>query len=113
FGSRAGLIDAVRARHETPVDQHRAHLVARLPEPGQRTTRQLVEAHIKPLAAEMLRSPPSSWARLSELLADQPPPDVAGSALPGLMVAHLGHLPEPEAAGRGALTVRDPKSTTL
>src|ERR1700722_18599040 len=50
FGSRGGLIDAVRGRHETPVDQHRAHLVPRLPEPGQRTTRQLVEAHIQPLA---------------------------------------------------------------
>ena len=73
FASRAGLIDAVRERHETPIAQHRQHLIARLPGPGDRTTRQLVEAYIQPLAAEMLRCAPSYWARLSEmLLADQP-----------------------------------------
>ena len=102
FASRAGLIDAVCARHNTPVAQHRQHLVARLPGPGERTTRQLVEAHIQPLAAEMLRCSPSYWARLSEmLLADQPPTELLD-----LMVAHLTHLPEAEAVGRVALTVR-------
>jgi len=107
FASRAGLIDAVRERHETPIAQHRQHLIARLPEPGQRTTRQLVEAYIQPLTAEMLRCAPSYWARLAELLlADQP---LRFSVLPELlelMVAHLGHLPEPEAADRVGLTVR-------
>jgi AcrR family transcriptional regulator len=123
FGSRAGLIAAVCERHETPVAQHRLHLIARLPGPGERTTRQLVEAHVQPVAAEMLRCSPSYWARLSEmLLADQSlrfsrdiepvgqaprqRPDPAPTELPGLMVAHLSHLPEPEAAGRVALTVR-------
>jgi AcrR family transcriptional regulator len=131
FGSRAGLIAAVCERHETPVAQHRLHLIARLPGPGERTTRQLVEAHVRPVAAEMLRCSPSYWARLSEmLLADQSlrfgrdiepvgqaprqrpdpaprqRPDPAPTELPGLMVAHLSHLPEPEAAGRVALTVR-------
>jgi len=121
FASRAGLIDAVRERHETPVAQHRRHLIARLPGPGERTTRQLVDAHIQPLAAEMLRCAPSHWARLNEmLLADQPlrprrdaappprhqRPGAAPAELLDLMVAHLSQLPEPEAAGRVALTVR-------
>jgi AcrR family transcriptional regulator len=124
FASRAGLIDAVCERHETPVAQHRQHLIARLPGSGERTTRQLVEAHVQPLAAEMLRCSPSHWARLSEILgADQPlwpgraagpsghhwperREDVVLSELLELMVAHLSHLPEPEAAGRVALTVR-------
>jgi AcrR family transcriptional regulator len=124
FASRAGLIDAVCERHETPVAQHCRHLIARLPGPEDRTTRQLVEAHVQPLAAEMLRCAPSYWARLSEtLLADQPlrfspgtepsvhprPRQRADSVLSELlelMVAHLSHLPEQEAAGRVALTVR-------
>jgi AcrR family transcriptional regulator len=136
FASRAGLIDAVCERHETPIAQHRRHLIARLPGPGNRTTRQLVEVHVRPLAAEMLRCAPSYWARLSEtLLADRPlwfshgidpsvqpgPPLQSGPSVqsgPGprgdtvlsclfeLMVAHLSHLPEPEAAGRVALTIR-------
>ena len=33
FASRAGLIDAVCERHETPIAQHRQHLIARLPGP--------------------------------------------------------------------------------
>jgi AcrR family transcriptional regulator len=124
FASRAGLIDAVRERHETPIARHRQHLIARLPRPEDRTTRQLVEAHIRPVAAEMLRCSPSYWARLSEmLLADQPlrfSRDIEPSADPRprqhadtvlselleLMVAHLRHLPEREAVGRVALTVR-------
>jgi AcrR family transcriptional regulator len=114
FESRAGLIDAVRERHETPIAQHRQHLIARLPGPDGQTTRQLVEAHVQPLAAEMLRCPPSSWARLNELLTmDQPlrfggGPDTVLSKLLELMAAHLCHhrLPEPEAVGRVALTVR-------
>jgi AcrR family transcriptional regulator len=124
FASRAGLIDAVRERHETPIAQHRQHLVARLPEPGDRTTRQLVEAQIQPLAAEMLRCAPSYWARLTELLlVDEPlrfgrgigpsphpgpqqQADSIQSGLLDLMVAHLSHLPESEAVDRVALTVR-------
>ena len=124
FASRAGLIDAVRERHENPIAEHRRHLIARLPRPGDRTTRQLVEAHIQPLAAEMLRCDPSYWARLSEmLLLDQPlwfshgnesparprpqrRADTAASELLQLMVAHLSHLPELEAVDRAALTVR-------
>lgn len=122
FASRAGLIDAVRERHETPIAQHRRQLIARLPVPAERTTRQLVEAHVQPLAAEMLRCAPSYWARLSEtLLMDRPlspgiepstytrPRQQGDTTLPELhelMVAHLGHLPESEAVGRVALTVR-------
>jgi AcrR family transcriptional regulator len=124
FASRAGLIDAIRERHETPVAQHRRHLIARLPALEDRTTRQLVEAHVQPLAAEMLRSAPSHWARLSEiLLMDQPlryrhgiePPVCSGPRQPAdttlhellkLMVSHLSHLPELEAVSRVALTVR-------
>jgi AcrR family transcriptional regulator len=125
FASRAGLIDAVRERHESPIAEHRQHLIARLPGPEHRTTRQLVEAHIQPLTAEMMRCAPSYWARLSEmLLRDQPlrfspgiepsaysrPPrqraDTAESELLELMVAHLSHLPEPEAVGRVGLTIR-------
>lgn len=67
---------------------------------------------------------PSYWARLSEmLLADnllrfsrgtepsarsrpQQPAGTGQSELPELMVAHLSHLPEPEAVGRVTLTVR-------
>jgi AcrR family transcriptional regulator len=124
FASRAGLIDAVCERHETPIAQHRQYLMARLPGPEDRTTRQLVEAHIQPLAAEMLHCAPSYWARLSEmLLVDQPlrfsrdiepsvhprpqqRADTVLSELLELMVAHLSHLPELEAADRVALTVR-------
>ena len=124
FASRAGLIDAVCERHETPIAQHRQHLIARLPGPEDRKTRQLVEAHVQPLAAEMLRCAPSYWARLSEmLLVDQSlrfGHEAGPSVLPGqhqragtvlsqlleLMTAHLSHLPEPEAADRVALTVR-------
>jgi AcrR family transcriptional regulator len=124
FTSRAGLIDAVCERHETPIAQHREYLIARLRGPAERTSRELVEAHIQPLAAEMLRCAPSHWARLSELLlVDQPlrfsrdtgpaadprPRQRAGAVLSELlelMLAHLGHLPEPEAADRVALTVR-------
>jgi len=124
FASRAGLIDAVCERHETPIAQHRQYLIARLPGPEDRTTRQLVEAHVQPLAAEMLRCAPSYWARFSEmLLVDQPlrfSRDVVSSVHPRpqqrastvlsdlleLMVAHLSHLPELEAADRVALTVR-------
>jgi AcrR family transcriptional regulator len=124
FASRAGLIDEVCERHETPVARHRQHLIARLPGPAERTTRQLVEAHVQPLAAEMLRCSPSHWARLSEILAADPPPrpgrvagpsghpwpqqreDAVLSELLELMVAHLSHLPEPEAVSRVALTVR-------
>src|SRR5271155_3620559 len=110
FASRAGLIDAVCEQHETPIAEHRRHLIARLPGPRDRTTRQLVEAHIQPLAAEMLRCAPSYWARLSEmLLLDQPlwsacdigpraharsqqPADTVPSELLELMVAHLSTL---------------------
>jgi len=124
FASRAGLIDAVRERHETPIAQHRQQLIARLPGPKERTTRQLVEAHIQPLATEMLRCAPSYWARLTEmLLADEPlwfGRGIEPSAHPGpqqqadsiqselleLMVAHLRDLPESEAVARVALTVR-------
>jgi TetR/AcrR family transcriptional regulator, regulator of cefoperazone and chloramphenicol sensitivity len=126
FASRAGLIDAVRERHETPIAQHRQHLIARLPGPGDLTTRQLVEAQIQPLAAEMLRCAPSYWARLTELLlvdeplrfgrgiersvhsapAPQQQADSIQSELLDLMVAHLSHLPESEAVDRVALTVR-------
>ena len=124
FGSRAGLIEAIRERHETPIAEHRHHLIARLPRPEDLTTRQLAEAHIQPLTAEMLRSTPSYWARFTEmLLLDQPlqltrdieRPAPAHPEAPGrpalsdlfdLFVAHLNHLPEPEAAGRVALTIR-------
>jgi AcrR family transcriptional regulator len=124
FASRAGLIDAVCERHETPIAQHRQQLIARLPRPADRTTRQLVEAHIQPLAAEMLRCAPSYWARLTEmLLADEPlwfgrgvepagrpaphqGADSIQSELLELMVAHLRQLPESEAVDRVALTVR-------
>jgi AcrR family transcriptional regulator len=121
FGSRAGLIDALCERHQTPIAQHRRHLIARLPRPGDLTTRQLVEAHIQPLATEMLRCEPSYWARLSDmLLADESlfsgrgtsawhrpqRADPVLSELLDLMVTHLGHLPEPEAVSRVALTVR-------
>jgi TetR/AcrR family transcriptional regulator, regulator of cefoperazone and chloramphenicol sensitivity len=124
FASRAGLIEAVCERHETPIAQHRQYLIARLPAPGDRTTRQLVEAHIQPLAAELLRCAPSYWARLSEmLLLDQPlwstcdvgpraharsqqPADTVPSELLELMVAHLSTLPDLEAADRVALTIR-------
>jgi AcrR family transcriptional regulator len=122
FASRAGLIDAVRERHEAPIAQHRRQLIARLPGPAERTTRQLVEAHVQPPAAEMLRCAPSYWARLSEtLLMERPlrfsrdiepsvyagqPGDTTLPELHELMVAHLGHLPESEAVGRVALTVR-------
>jgi AcrR family transcriptional regulator len=100
FASRAALIDAVCERHETPIAQHRSHLIARLPGPAERTTRQLVEAHIQPLAAEMSRRTPSYWARIGELLqSDCRRADAALSALTELMVAHLSHLPGPEAAG--------------
>jgi AcrR family transcriptional regulator len=124
FASRAGLIGAVCERHETPIAQHRRYLIARLPGPEDRTTRQLVEAHVQPLAAEMLHCAPSYWARLSELLLAGRPlrfsrdaepaahsrpqrrADAVRSELLELMVAHLSHLPEPEAADRVALTVR-------
>jgi AcrR family transcriptional regulator len=124
FGSRAGLVSAIRDRHEMPIAQHRHHLISRLPGHGDRTTRQLAEAHIQPLTAEMLRCTPSYWARFTEmLLLDQPlqftrdiegpapaQPDAAGrpafADLFDLTVAHLTHLPEPEAAGRVALTIR-------
>jgi AcrR family transcriptional regulator len=105
FGSRGGLVDAVCERHEIPIAQHRQHLIARLPGPEDRTTRQLVEAHIQPLAAEMTRCAPSYWARLSEMLVDQRADPVLSELLE-LMVAHLSHLPGPEAADRVALTVR-------
>jgi len=124
FGSRAGLIDAVCEQHETPIARHRQHLIARLPGSGERTTRQLVEAHIQPLAAEMLRCAPSYWARLTEmLLVDEPlrfsrgvepsghprphqRDDAALSELLELMVAHLSQLGEPEAVDRVALSIR-------
>jgi TetR/AcrR family transcriptional regulator, regulator of cefoperazone and chloramphenicol sensitivity len=124
FGSRAGLVEAVRERHEIPIAQHRQHLIARLPGLGNRSTRQLVEAYVQPLAAEMLRSAPSYWARLSEiLLAGQPlwfsrggePPaspqprqraDPVLAELLELMVAQLSHLPELEAVGRVVLAVQ-------
>ena len=124
FASRAGLIDAVCERHETAIALHRQHLIARLPGPEDRTTRQLVEAHIQPLEAEVLRCAPSYWARVNEmLLVDQSLPfspdigpsvchrlpqraDPVLSELLDLMVAHLSPLPEPEAVGRVALTVR-------
>src|ERR1700749_2939298 len=66
FASRAGLIDAVCERHETPIAQHREHLIARLRRPGGPTTRQLVEAYVQPLAVERLRYAPSYWARFNE-----------------------------------------------
>jgi TetR/AcrR family transcriptional regulator, regulator of cefoperazone and chloramphenicol sensitivity len=124
FGSRAGLIDAVCEQHEVPIAQHRQYLIARLPGPDDRTTRQLVEAHIQPLAAEMTRCAPSYWALLSEMLVVEHPPRSGRSPEPPgqlgpqpradpvlaelleLMVAHLSHLPEPEATDRVALTVR-------
>jgi AcrR family transcriptional regulator len=124
FGSRAGLMDAIREQHETPIAQHRRHLISRLPGPAYRTTRQLVEAHIQPVAAEMLRCTPSHWARFSEmLLLDQPlrptrdaglpvhsRPDELGrlvrSGLLDLMVARLTHLPEREAADRVDLAIQ-------
>jgi AcrR family transcriptional regulator len=124
FRSRAGLIDAIRERHDTPIAQHRRHLISRLPGPDDRTTRQLAEAYIQPLTAEMLRCTPSHWARFSEmLLLDQPLRFTRDTGLPArarpdeparpvlselleLMVAHLTHLPRLEAADRVALTIR-------
>jgi AcrR family transcriptional regulator len=120
FGSRAGLIQAIREQHETRIAAHRHHLISRLPGPEDPTTRQLVDAHVQPLAAKMLRCAPSHGARLSEMLLlderftrDMEPSlharlpraaDVVLSQLLELTVAHLGHLPEQEAAGRVALT---------
>jgi TetR/AcrR family transcriptional regulator, regulator of cefoperazone and chloramphenicol sensitivity len=124
FRSRAGLIDAIREQHETPIAQHSRYLISRLPGPEDRTTRQLVEAHIQPLTTEMLRCSPSRWARFSEmLLLDQPlrftreggrpmparpdePARAVLSELLELMVRHLTHLPELEAADRVSLTIR-------
>jgi AcrR family transcriptional regulator len=124
FGSRAGLIDAVCEQHETRIARHRQHLISRLPGPDHRTTRQLVDAHLQPLVAEMLRCAPSHWARLSEkLLLEQPLSftrniepspharlpqfvDTVLAKLLELTVAQLGHLPQPEAIGRVALIVR-------
>jgi AcrR family transcriptional regulator len=111
FVSRARLIEAVRERHEVPIAQHRQQLITRLPRPADRTTRQLVEAHVHPLAAEMLRFTPSYWARLNELLLMDEPLRFDQSPRPAddvleLMVAHLGHLPEVEAVARVGLTVR-------
>src|ERR1700735_2791063 len=124
FASRAGLIAAVCEQHERPIAEHRQHLIARLSGPEDRTTRHLVEAHVQPLAAEMLRCAPSYWARLSEmLLLDQPlwsasdigpraharsqqPADTVPSERLELMVAHLSTLPDLEAADRVALTIR-------
>jgi AcrR family transcriptional regulator len=124
FRSRAGLIDAIRERHEKPIAQHRRHLISRLPGPEDRTTRQLVEADIQPLTAEMLRCTPSHWARFSELLLlDQPlrltlgsglplsarpdaPARLGPAELPELIVAHLTQLPELEAADRVGLAIR-------
>ncbi len=123
FESRAGLLDAVRERHEAPIAQHRRHLIARLPGPEDRTTRQLVDAHIQPLAAEMLRCAPSHWARLSEMLLLHQPlrfardirpsvharlhaADTVLSELLELTVAHLRHLPKLEAVDRVGLTNR-------
>jgi AcrR family transcriptional regulator len=124
FASRTGLIDAVCEQHEAPIARHRRHLIARLPGPADRTTRQLVEACIQPLAAEMLRCSPSYWARLSErLLVDQPlrlsrgteaavrtwplqRTDTEMSELVELMAGHLSHLPDREASGRVALAIR-------
>jgi AcrR family transcriptional regulator len=121
FGSRLGLIDAARERHERPIAQHRHHLISMLPGPEDRITRHLVDAHLQPLAAEMLRCAPSNWARLSEMLlnralrftSDFPPSahtplqpsDTVLSELLELTVAHLSHLPKPEAADRVALTI--------
>jgi TetR/AcrR family transcriptional regulator, regulator of cefoperazone and chloramphenicol sensitivity len=124
FGSRAGLIEAIRERHETPIAQHRHHLISRLPGPGDRTTRELAEAYLRPLTAEMLRCAPSHWARFTAiLLLDRPLRFTRDLECPGpgpdgaparpalcdlfdLIVAHLARLPEPEAAGRVALTIR-------
>jgi AcrR family transcriptional regulator len=105
FGSRAGLIDAVRERHETPVARHRRYLIARLPSATRRTTRQLVEAHIQPLATEMLRCAPSYWARLSEMLSAEGA-DTGLSDLLELMVGHVSQLPALEAVSRVTLTDR-------
>jgi TetR/AcrR family transcriptional regulator, regulator of cefoperazone and chloramphenicol sensitivity len=123
FGSRAGLIGAVRERHETPIAEHRRHLISRLPAPEDRTTRQLIDAQVQPLAAEMFRCAPSHWARLSELLlmdqtlrfnhdvrtslhAQFQTADTVLAELIELTVAHLNHLPRPEAAHRVALTIQ-------
>lgn len=124
FASRAELIDAVCERHEIPIAQHRQHLMARLPEAEARTTLQLVEAYIQPLATEMLRCAPSYWARLSEMLSVDHPLRPSGGIEPlahpasqqrvdtvlpelfELMVAHVSDLPEPEAIDRVALTIR-------
>ncbi len=109
FQSRAGLIDAIRERHETPIAQHRHHLIARLPGVAARTTRHLVEAYIQPVTAEMLRCTPSHWARFSEMLLLDQPLQPNGPARPGLhnlMAARLTHLSEREAANRVALAIR-------
>jgi AcrR family transcriptional regulator len=66
FGSLDLLIEAIWYLHSAPVNLERARLISRLPQANRRTTRQFVEAWLKPLVAELRRYSPSYWARFNE-----------------------------------------------
>lgn len=124
FGSRVKLFEAVWYLHSAPVNLHRAELMAQLPPPQERTSEQLVDAHIQPFVAEMLSYTPSYWARFNEqqLLGmplrftrrldsdlqqrDDGPPLQVLADLFGLIEAHLTQLSAADAADRVALTFR-------
>lgn len=125
FGSRDALVEAVRKARGTRIAAYRLQLMSRLPEPGKRTTAELVEAYLRPLVAEIQSESPSYWARFCEMfLLDQPlmlikpdgspiddrsqnPPGPIASGLYAELVRHLSaQMPAEEATGRVSLTVR-------
>jgi AcrR family transcriptional regulator len=71
FGSRSGLLYEILRRHGTPLDAHRAELVA---EPiGAQSTRALVGALVLPLAGRLETASGRYYLRILPQLTDQFP----------------------------------------
>ncbi|MHB1138313.1 MAG: TetR/AcrR family transcriptional regulator [Microthrixaceae bacterium] len=106
FGTRDGLIEAVLLTRMAPVNDRRHELldaaVAQSPTP---TTRQLVEALVRPVAEHTILSPrPSHWARfLLQCSSDPTLSEVVRRSVEGqayrqlhqLLLESLDHVPPP------------------
>jgi hypothetical protein len=66
FGSLELLLEAVWYLHSAPVNLERATMMSRLPMPERRSTRQFVDAWLRPILSEIRRHSPSYWARFNE-----------------------------------------------
>ena len=124
FGSWNGLLDAVWTAHSVGINERRVELLTAARGAGPIELATLVSIYIDPLAAELMRSEPSYWARFNEqflagaplnvfdpqVAADRHSPEVdTVSVLTDVLnqiIKRLKHLPTADRSRRVALMTR-------